>query len=140
MKIGIVSGFFNPAHLGHLQYIEAAKQQCDLLVVIVNNDHQVKLKGSKPFMDEIHRVNIMNGIKGVDYALISKDFDKTVCETITFIREHWKDDEMLFFNSGDINLENSNTKEVNLCKELNIKYVVINLPKIYSSSILLKNL
>ena len=41
-KIGIVSGYFNPIHRGHIEYINAAKQDCDYLVVIVNNDYQVK--------------------------------------------------------------------------------------------------
>jgi len=37
-KIGIVSGYFNPIHQGHIEYINAAKDECDYLVVIVNND------------------------------------------------------------------------------------------------------
>jgi cytidyltransferase-like protein len=50
-KIGIVSGYFNPIHQGHIEYINAAKDECDYLVVIVNNDDQVKLKGSAVFMN-----------------------------------------------------------------------------------------
>ena len=50
MKIAIVSGYFNPLHVGHLDYLETAKKISDKLIVIVNNDHQVSLKGSTPFM------------------------------------------------------------------------------------------
>ena len=59
MRIGIISGYFNPIHTGHLDYIEGAKQKCDLLYVIVNNDHQVNIKGSKQFMDEDSRLRIV---------------------------------------------------------------------------------
>ena len=62
--IGIVSGYFNPIHRGHLEYINAAKKECDFLVVIVNNDLQVKLKKSKVFMDENHRFEIVSNSCG----------------------------------------------------------------------------
>ena len=55
MRRGIVSGYFSPLHRGHIEYIVASRLLCDHLTVIVNNDLQVKLKGSKPFMDQDHR-------------------------------------------------------------------------------------
>ena len=55
MRIGIISGYFNPLHTGHLDYIESANRNCDLLYVIVNSDEQVKIKGIEPFMDEESR-------------------------------------------------------------------------------------
>ena len=48
-----VSGYFNPLHVGHLEMIERAKKIGDYLIVIINNDYQVKLKGSVPFMNQI---------------------------------------------------------------------------------------
>ncbi len=39
-----VSGYFDPIHIGHLDYLELAKKLGDKLVVIVNNNHQCKLK------------------------------------------------------------------------------------------------
>jgi len=50
-KIVITSGYFNPVHKGHLELFYNAKEVGDVWV-IVNNDHQRKLKGSKEFMDE----------------------------------------------------------------------------------------
>jgi len=135
--IGIISGYFNPLHFGHIEYINAAKLQCNELVVIVNNDRQVQLKKSRPFMLELHRANIMHSIKGVDFALISEDLDKTVCSTIKYIRSIWPHNKLKFFNSGDRTDDNSDSSEIVLCKELDIEYVFINLPKIYSSSHLL---
>ena len=43
----IVSGYFNPIHKGHIEYFNNAKALADELFVIVNNDHQRALKGSK---------------------------------------------------------------------------------------------
>jgi len=48
-KAIIVSGYFNPIHKGHLEYFNNAKALADKLFVIVNNDHQRALKGSKEF-------------------------------------------------------------------------------------------
>jgi len=141
MIIGIVSGYFNPLHLGHLEYIEAAKKQCDHLIVIVNNDLQVELKGSKKFMDEVHRYKIMFSLKNVDDVMVSIDTDKTVCGTINFIRTSFPEHDMYFFNSGDrIGENNIESSEVILCKKLGIKYVAIDLPKKYYSSQLLKSI
>ncbi|NCO00178.1 adenylyltransferase/cytidyltransferase family protein, partial [Candidatus Falkowbacteria bacterium] len=41
----VVSGYFNPLHVGHIEMIEKAKKLGDKLITIVNNDYQVKLKG-----------------------------------------------------------------------------------------------
>lgn len=139
-EIGIVSGYFNPVHFGHIEYINGAKEKSEQLVVIVNNDYQVALKKSKPFMDERHRANIMHSIKGVDFALVSCDKDKYQCETLRYVRSLWPDAKMAFFNSGDRTATTSASEEQLVCEELNIHYVLLGQPKIHSSSELLKNI
>ena len=52
----IVSGYFNPIHKGHIEYFNNAKAIADELQVIVNNDNQRALKGSKEFQQEQERV------------------------------------------------------------------------------------
>jgi D-beta-D-heptose 7-phosphate kinase/D-beta-D-heptose 1-phosphate adenosyltransferase len=140
MKIGIVSGYFNPLHYGHIEYINAAKKECDRLIVIVNSDYQRKLKGSKEFMDEIHRASIIINLKSVDQVLISVDKDKTQCQSLRELRKTYPYDELLFMNSGDRRGENLETSESTVCKELKILEVFLDLPKIHSSSELLKKL
>ena len=78
----IVSGYFNPIHKGHLEYFNNAKEMADDLFVIVNNDHQRALKGSKEFQDEEERMIIVSNIKAVDQVILSVDEDRTVCATL----------------------------------------------------------
>ena len=81
-RVIIISGYFNPLHSGHLDYIEAAKEKGDYLIVIINNDKQVEMKGNVQFMSEEERLRIVSSIKGVDKAVLSIDEDSTVCQTI----------------------------------------------------------
>jgi cytidyltransferase-like protein len=146
MKIGIASLYGNPIHSGHCDYLEGAKAQCDHLIVIVNNDRQVTLKGSKPFMDEEHRARIVRSLKVVDEAFVSIDKDESVAQTLLFIvrrmrnergggiKSFFRNDEYLFFNSGDREPKNYNIKEVAICDSLYIRQVFLPMEKVYSSS------
>ena len=72
-KVVITSGFFNPLHIGHINLIREAKKLGDFLVVIVNNDKQVKLKGSIPFMSEQERIEIIKSLKYADDVILAVD-------------------------------------------------------------------
>ena len=63
-RVIIISGYFNPIHSGHLDYIESAKEKGDYLIVIVNNDKQVDMKGSVQFMCQEERLRLVSSIKG----------------------------------------------------------------------------
>lgn len=69
-KAIIVSGYFNPIHKGHIEYFNLAKSAGDHLIVIVNNDHQRSLKGSKVFQHQDERLYIVSNIKSVDQVFL----------------------------------------------------------------------
>ena len=136
-KAVIVSGYFNPIHKGHLAYFNNAKALADELIVIVNNDRQRELKGSKVFQDEEERIIIVSNIKAVDHVFLSIDEDRTVCKTLEKIYEEYGENyELVFANGGDQN--NVTIPELPICSKLGIELIDGLGDKIQSSSWLLK--
>jgi len=130
----IASGYFNPLHKGHIEYLKRSKELGDALMVIINNDMQVELKGSKVFQDELERKDIIDELKCVNYSLISIDEDRSVKRSIEFIHKFIRADEYLFTNGGD---QFGNTiLEKDICNELGIGLIDGLGEKIQSSSIL----
>ena len=137
-KAIIVSGYFNPIHKGHLEYINNAKSLADRLFVIVNNDYQRELKGSKEFQDEEERMIIVSNIKAVNQAVLSIDKDRTVCETLRKIAEEFGEEyELAFANGGD--QYNESIPESSICEEVGIVLIDGLGDKIQSSSWLLND-
>ena len=135
-KAVIVSGYFNPIHKGHLEYFNNAKALADELFVIVNNDHQRALKGSKEFQKEDERMIIVSNIKAVDKAILSIDEDRTVCATLQMIAEKYGSEfELAFANGGDQN--NDTIPERPICEKVGIALIDGLGDKIQSSSWLL---
>ena len=136
-KAIIVSGYFNPLHKGHIDYFHLAKSKGDLLFVIVNNDYQRKLKGSKEFMLEEERILIIDELKVSDKVILSIDKDLTVCVTLEKIhKEYGKSFELYFANGGDQN--NISSPEAPVCEKLGIVLSDGLGDKIQSSSWLLR--
>ena len=113
MKIVAVSGYFDPIHVGHLEYLRLSKKLGDKLVVIVNNNHQCVLKKGKPFMDEKDRVEIVRSLEMVDEVFLSINDDKSVCKSLEKIKPH------IFANGGD--RSTGEVPESTVCKKYNIQ-------------------
>lgn len=111
-----VSGYFNPLHVGHLEMIERAKKLGDKLIVIVNNDKQVALKGTVPFMPVDDRLKIISALRDVDEVFLCIDRDKTVCRSLAKVKPD------IFANGGD-RKSVGDVPEYDICQELNIKMV-----------------
>ena len=136
-KAVIVSGYFNPIHKGHLEYFNNSRALADELFVIVNNDAQRVLKGSKEFQNQEERMIIVSNIKAVDKAILSVDEDRTVCATLKKIaQEYGGEYKLSFANGGDQN--NDTIPERQVCEEMGISLIDGLGDKIQSSSWLLK--
>ena len=136
-KAVIVSGYFNPIHKGHLEYLNKAKLLADELFVIVNNDHQRALKGSKEFQLEEERMLIVSNLKAVNKTILSIDTDLTVCATIDGIAKDFGENyDLAFANGGDQN--NDTIPERPICEKMGIALLDGLGDKIQSSSWLLK--
>jgi len=131
-----VSGYFNPLHVGHLEMIEKAKKLGDRLVVIVNNDHQVKLKGSVPFMKEKDRLKIIKALRDVDQVFLSIDKYKLPDGAVPIIKSLAKLKPDIFANGGD-RKSFGDVPEYDICKKLKIKMVDRLGKKIRASSVLI---
>ncbi len=67
-KIVFTNGCFDILHLGHIDYLSAASELGDLLVIGLNTDQSVsKIKGStRPIQDEISRAFVLASLGFVD--------------------------------------------------------------------------
>ena len=121
-----VSGYFDPIHIGHIEYLELSKGLGDWLVVIVNTDEQAKLKKGRSFMNEDDRVKIVSSLRCVDEVFLSVDEDMSVCKSLQHIKP------AIFANGGDRVIEE--IPESKICRELGIDIVDCLRKKIRSSS------
>jgi cytidyltransferase-like protein len=132
-KIVIISGYFNPLHGGHIDYMAAAKQLGDELWVIINNDQQQLLKKGKIIMSQNERMKVVGSIRYVDRMLLSIDSDGSQCATLKKLVRDNPGNQYVFANGGDRN--GDNIPEVAVCKEYGIELIFnVGGSKIHSSS------
>jgi cytidyltransferase-like protein len=131
--IACVSGYFDPIHIGHIEYFKLSKKVADKLMVIVNNDEQAILKKGKAFMPADERIRIIQELKCVDFVVKSVDLDRTVCQTLASASPR----PTFFCNGGDQN--NKSIPESAVCEELGIVLLDGFGDKIQSSSWLIKD-
>lgn len=106
--IVITSWYFNPLHPWHIECFELCRALGDELRVIVNSDHQAKLKtwSDQLFQDEEYRIKIVSSLKTVDRVMLSIDTDTSVCASIHEIVAkihalHGPQTQIIFGKGGD---------------------------------------
>lgn len=110
-KTIMVSGGFDPLHIGHLRMIKEAAQH-GKVIVVVNSDAWLLRKKGFIFMPFEERKEIIEGYTEVDRVEAVDDSDGTVCEAL------WRLKPTYFANGGD--RTNNNTPEMRLCEQLDI--------------------
>lgn len=71
-RIAFANGHFDMLHVGHLRYLEGARQEGDVLVVGLNDDESVRrLKGAgRPIMPALERAELVAALDPVDFVVI----------------------------------------------------------------------
>ena len=110
----VVSGGFDPVHIGHVRLILAAAEYGDVIVV-ANSDSWLYRKKGFVFMTWDQRKEILEALKGVVRVEWVDDTDETVCEALRRIKPTY------FANGGD--RKSNNVPEVAVCEELGIEMI-----------------
>ena len=95
-KIGYTSGVFDLFHIGHLNILQRAKEQCDFLIVAVSTDELVgSYKNKTPVIEFAERAAIVEAIKYVDKVVPQESRNKmeaykTHQFDVMFVGDDWK--------------------------------------------------
>ena len=96
MIIGYTTGVFDLFHIGHLNILRKAKQNCDTLVVGVTTDELLrKYKNKNPIIPFEERLDIVKSIKYVDEVVPQEDMNKMshwekLKFNIVFVGDDWQ--------------------------------------------------
>ena len=134
MKRVLVSGGFDPVHIGHVRLFQEARKiagKNGKLIVLLNNDNWLKKKKGYAFYPQEERYAILKALAGIDivYLTFHKEdtHDMSVCQELRTLQPD------IFVKGGDRTKDN--TPEAELCKHLGIKvYYDVGGGKIQSSS------
>ena len=72
IKIGFTNGCFDILHHGHVNYLEASKKLCDILIVGINSDSSVKInKGQgRPINNQNSRASVLASLNACDHIIV----------------------------------------------------------------------
>lgn len=94
-KVGYTTGVFDLFHIGHLNLLKKAKEQCDFLIVGVTTDELVSYKNKRAVIPFEERIEIIKAIKYVDAAVAQTTMDKFLAWkelnfNVMFVGDDWK--------------------------------------------------
>ena len=83
-KVVLCHGVFDLLHYGHIEHLEEAKKQGDILVVSVTAAKYVNKGPGRPYFDDRQRMAFLASLEMVDYVLLSEAV--TVHEIVSFVQ------------------------------------------------------
>ena len=123
----VVSGGFDPVHIGHVRLFHEAKKLGNKLVVILNNDNWLHKKKNFVFMPQEQRKEMIEAFREVDRVVITSHSPHSSDMSVRKELARVKPD--IFANGGDRTPENARDKtsslnpEQLLCEKLGIRMV-----------------
>ena len=112
--IAMISGGFDPLHVGHIDLIELASAYGDVIVVL-NSDKWLMRKKGYVFMLYEERSRIMRAMRGVCAVIPVEDKNDNVCAALEGLKPDF------YINGGD--REKPHPLEDAVCKRLNITQI-----------------
>lgn len=118
-KLVVTNGCFDLLHLGHVTYLEAARNQGDALLVAVNSDASVReLKGpGRPLNSESDRAAVLAALASVDGVCIFYEHDAT--RLLALVQPD------IYVKGGDYTIDTINQDERRLVESMGGKVVVL---------------
>ena len=136
----LVSGGFDPVHIGHLRMFRDATRLSNKIILLLNNDEWLIKKKGKPFMNENQRKEILEEFTSISEVIIQSSSEKSSSRAIEEFVKNNPGKSICYCNGGDrSNIEN--IREAKVCKRLgvNLEFGVGGEEKVESSSQLTKN-
>jgi len=118
-KIVLATGGFDPAHSGHVAYLEAAKKLGDILIVGLNSDEWLIRKKGRAFMPFSERESVLRSMRCVDEVIKFDDSDNSAKMAIHHVRRLYPHDHIIFANGGDRTKQNIPEMDV---LDLNLRF------------------
>tara|TARA_B100001996_G_C18655501_1_gene591025 strand:+ start:113 stop:955 length:843 start_codon:yes stop_codon:yes gene_type:complete len=137
----LISGGFDPVHIGHLAMIKDAKRISKNVIILLNSDEWLVRKKGKPFMIEAQRAQLLEEFESVSKVIIqNNDNDDSSNNAIIDFHKSHIGQTICYCNGGDRSQEDK-IRESQICKKLGIdlKFGIGGIHKLESSSNLTKN-
>lgn len=132
LRVGFTNGCFDILHIGHVTYLNEARQRCDKLVMALNHDQSVRiLKGpERPVNNENARAGVIGALASIDLVVLfgaeKAGEDNTPCALISYLKPD------LFFKGGDYTIDR--LPEAKVVQEYGGKVEILSLSEGYSTT------